>query len=144
MVPVGMRPHNLVMVRSTFGVWLKRERLRRNMTQGELEKRAGLSFAYVSRVEKGTQLPTEDTRRRIHEVFGTSDDDLAGVGVLARLDGVDGAPIYVRPDEIAEIPVPDTALDQLRAYIKSGEIDERAAGEILDWWSARKRLMEEG
>lgn len=142
MVSIDMRPHNLGMARSTFGAWLKRERLRRNMTQGELEKRAGLSFAYVSRVEKGTQLPAEETRQRIHNVFGTSDEDLAEVGVLARLDGVDGSPIYVRPE--AEVPMPESDLDILRAYIKSGEIDEKAAGEILDWWSARKRLMGEG
>ena len=47
-------------------------------------------------------------------------------------------------DPVDVLAVPDTDLDMLRAYIKSGEIDERGAGEILDWWIARKRGLEGG
>jgi len=112
------------------------------MSQVTLEREAKLAQKYVSRIENKGTLPEDDVRERVHAVFGTTDADLAELGIMDRLVAPDGTVIYVRPE--VQVPMPDSDLDILRAYIKSGEIDEKAAGEILDWWDQRKRLREEG
>ena len=142
MVSICLRDDNRAMKAMTYGEWLKMQRRRRRMTQVALERAANLSEKYVSRMENKGTLPEDDVRERVHTVFGTSDGELAELGILDRLVGPDGSVVYVKPER--SIPAPDSDLDTLRAYIKSGEIDEKAAGEILEWWGKRQRGMEEG
>ncbi len=133
--------HNPCMKKATFGLWLKTERLRRHMTQTQMEAQAHLSEKYVSRIERLATLPDEELRARIHVVFGTSDEDLVREGVLSKMEGVDGQPVYLRPDRA--IAMPETALDQLRAMLKSGEIDEAEAEQIVERRRERRTWKEE-
>lgn len=83
-----------------FGDWLKRERLARGLTQGDLEDRASLGYAYVSKVERGrTKIPSEEVRQRIHKVLNTTDDDLVREGILVRLDTPGFDPVYIPSSE---------------------------------------------
>jgi len=84
----------------TFADWLKTRRMERGLTQTELEQRASLSEKYVSAAERGrVKLPEPDTRERIHNALGTSEDDLVAVGLLSKLD-FEGGPVYVNPRNI--------------------------------------------
>jgi hypothetical protein len=43
--------------------------------------------SYISRIESGAiQLPELETRNRFHEIFGTSEEDLEGYGIVPRYD----------------------------------------------------------
>lgn len=138
MESIGSGTHTSAMSTTTYGDWLKRNRLSRRLTQGGLESQARLAEKYVSRIENRGTLPEEEVRQRIHDVFGTSDEDLVAEGILSRLTGPDGTAVYVRPDR--SLGLPATALDQLRAMIKAGEIDEDGAQAIIEWWGQFKLL----
>ena len=95
------------MQRLTFGDWLKGQRTRRGLSQIELEQTAELSEKYVSSTERGRiKLPNGNTRARIHDVLGTSDDDLVAVGLLTKsvIPNADGTTrtIYFTPDGRSE------------------------------------------
>lgn len=58
----------------------------RGLRQSDLEEKAGLGYSHVSKIERGVlRMPTEEVRQRIHEVLGTSEEDLVKAGVLTRL-----------------------------------------------------------
>lgn len=84
---------------NSYGDWIKEQRTLRKMTQVDLEKAADLSFGQISKYERGTlRLPGEDVRKRIHDVLGTSDDDLVEAKVLSRLRFGDST-VYVARNE---------------------------------------------
>lgn len=72
------------------------------MTQPELEKAASLGGKYVTHLESGRgPRPQDFTRSKIHAVFGTSDEDLAELGILERRGGK-GSYYYVWPEGSAD------------------------------------------
>lgn len=138
MVSILSRPHNRQMALMTIGDWLKREREARRLSQAGLERQAAISDKYVSRIENNKAFPTDDVRERIHNVFGTTDEDLFKEGILTKLMGFDGSPIYKK-----SIAPPGTAVEQLQAWLKSGEIDEAEAEQIVEWRRERRTWKEE-
>lgn len=68
---------------TTFGDWLRSKRKARRLTQEELAVDAHLNRTYINAIENGrVQLPTADTREKLHRVLGTSDQDLISAGLL--------------------------------------------------------------
>ena len=68
----------------TFAQWLRRRRREGGVTQVQLAERAGLGRTYVTALEGGAvTLPTANTRRAIHQVLGTSDEELIALGIMA-------------------------------------------------------------
>lgn len=67
----------------TFGEWLRNEREARRLSQAEVERRSGISHSHYSKMENNKiPRPVEETRAKLHAVFGTSDDDLVRAGIL--------------------------------------------------------------
>ncbi|MFG1523144.1 helix-turn-helix domain-containing protein [Halobacteriovorax sp. ZH1_bin.1] len=56
--------------RKIFGKYIKELREARDLTQEELAKFAGVTFATVNRIEQGSANPTLDTIAKILKVFG--------------------------------------------------------------------------
>lgn len=70
----------------SYGSWLRMQRRLHGLRQADLEEKAGLGYSHVSKIERGVlRMPTEEVRQRIHEVLGTSEEDLVNAGVLTRL-----------------------------------------------------------
>lgn len=60
-----------------FGKYLKEIRLKKGLTLRDIEKKSGVSNAYLSQVENGKRnAPTPDILMKIHEVLGVSYDEL--------------------------------------------------------------------
>lgn len=55
---------------SSFGEWLKRERLNRSMNQSELAGRLGLTSSYLSRLESDEREPTRAVLHAVASAFG--------------------------------------------------------------------------
>lgn len=128
----------------SFGNWLKHMRLVHGMTQRQLEQAAELSEKYVSRIErKGTVLPEEDLRFRIHRVFGTTEDDLVDAGILVRLESPveGGGSVYISAASVARELAEEARIDaEQQAHFRRELIphpDEIAATE-----DDRSRLIE--
>ena len=67
----------------TYGEWLTRTREEQGYSQNALAKISGVERSHLWKVEKGRiNEPDEDTRGRLHAVFGTSDGDLVELGIL--------------------------------------------------------------
>lgn len=71
----------------TYGQWLKDKRGYRGaanfMSQAALAERVGIDRTHIVQIESGRiGMPDYALRQRIHEVFGTSDDDLRAVGII--------------------------------------------------------------
>lgn len=98
----------------TFAGWLKKQRTARRYSQGELANATGIARSYITRIEGGgVTFPEVETRDKMHEVFGTNDDDLveAGVAVRREVPGPGGVMIVrydaaPRPEDIVEVEVP--------------------------------------
>ena len=59
-----------------LGENIRRLRLERNMTQGDLCSKIDIDVAYISNVESGKKNPTLSTITRIAEALGVSADEL--------------------------------------------------------------------
>lgn len=60
-----------------FGEWLRQHRRRLGLSQEGLARRAGVERTYITRLESGIiRMPQEDTRAKLHEVLGTSEEQL--------------------------------------------------------------------
>lgn len=91
------------------------------MVQRDVEERASIDHSHYSKLENDRiEMPEEATRKRIHRVFGTSDDDLVELGILVRMKPpIPGSsPYYTTPDRYqitipkpVTIPVADEAAD---------------------------------
>ena len=55
--------------RQKFGLWLRLQRQSRRWTQDDLSERAGLSKAYLSRIEHGRVMPKEIALQKIHRAL---------------------------------------------------------------------------
>jgi transcriptional regulator with XRE-family HTH domain len=87
----------------TYGDWLDRQRRRRKLTQQQLGDAVGLKPSYISKIKNGhIKLPDEDTRARIHQALGTTEDDLVAVGILERIESIEpgGEPVYIAAEHI--------------------------------------------
>ena len=68
---------------TTFGDWLKFERAARRLSQAAVERAAEISHSHYSKLENNKiPQPQDETRERLHRVFGTTDDDLVTAGVM--------------------------------------------------------------
>jgi transcriptional regulator with XRE-family HTH domain len=101
---------------------------------GEID-RSELETAGLQGVSGGDweQLPAA-----IQQALRNADWTAAGLAgtvtaVLALARGVSASEV---------IPIPDSALDQLKEMIKLGEIDEDGAQAIIEWWGALKASQE--
>ncbi len=59
-----------------FGINLKKQRLKKRMSQGVLCHRLGVDRAYISTIENGKQNPTLATVEKIAKELGISADKL--------------------------------------------------------------------
>lgn len=74
---------------ATFGAWLRQARRshRPPVSQERLAEITGIDRAHLSRMENDkVGLPLYETRQRIHQALGTSDDELRAFGVALRID----------------------------------------------------------
>ena len=82
---------------------LAQARQDQGVTQAELAGRLDRPQPYISKIERGDiDLPGEETRAKIHQALGTTEDDLVRVGVLERIESpVDGGePVYIQAEHI--------------------------------------------
>ena len=56
-----------------FGLGIKRMRLMSGMTIAELSSKSGLSSSYLSRIENGKSLPSNQSMRKIADQLGSID-----------------------------------------------------------------------
>jgi len=69
---------------TNFAHWIKTHRREKSWTQVELANNAGISRTYLSALEGGkVSLPQRSTRLKLHDAFGTDDDELVDLGLLA-------------------------------------------------------------
>jgi SOS regulatory protein LexA len=60
-----------------FGTYLKKLRLKSGLSLRDMEKRTGVSNAYISQLENGKRgIPNPDTLKKIHEALGVTYDEL--------------------------------------------------------------------
>ena len=66
-----------VMTDTTFADWLRTTRESQGYSKNALANASGVDRSHIFKMEKGQiPEPAEDTRQRLHAVFGTSDDEL--------------------------------------------------------------------
>lgn len=91
-----------------FGHWLQVQRASRGLTQREVEEGATISHSHYSRIENGRiGMPDASTRKRIHAVLGTSDDDLVEAGILDKTEVSGREPVYLPAFKRVRIGQPD-------------------------------------
>lgn len=93
-----------------FGAWLADKRGRRGepgfVSQRELARRMSVDATYISQLEKRHGPPSYETRQRIHDALGTTDDELIGLGIVPGRTG-----------RLEPVPPFGTAADPLAALI---------------------------
>ena len=57
-----------------FGKMLKRLRNEQNWTLRDLEKKAGVKYAYLSQVEAGLAKPSEELAKKLAGIFGEDEE----------------------------------------------------------------------
>lgn len=129
------------MKRTGFGHWLYEKRIARRWSQADLEREAGLSERYASRLEGKAKAPQDEVRERIHKALGTSDDDLVQAGILERIDTPGYGPVYVPaaqgrvtafPISVAETQARyDEAAPQLRLRLRTESLTDAQAEALL-------------
>lgn len=71
----------------TFADWLQRTREAQGYSKNALANASGVNRSHIYKMENGEIAePAEDTRARLHAVFGTSDADLEALGIMRRRD----------------------------------------------------------
>lgn len=95
-VQQGCTVHNPGMHRTSFGDWLKAQRAVRRVSQYGLADATGIDRTHIAKMESGSiALPGDATRVRLHEFFGTTDDDLVEAGILERIQVGDRPAVYL-------------------------------------------------
>ncbi len=92
------------------GIVIRNFRLKRGLSQGDLEKRTGLMRCYISRVENGHTIPSIETLTRIARALETQLADL--------FMGGDGAPVSAEGTE-------QQFLEEMRRYLPVLSPNER-------------------
>lgn len=82
---------------TSYGQWLRTKRRELGLTQRDVEERTGIGDNALSKIENDRRRPTAETRREIHRVLGTSEAELASLGILEQLGGSDR---YDWPDSL--------------------------------------------
>lgn len=59
-----------------LGVNLKKLRLKKKMSQGDISRKLGLDRAYISSIENGRMNPTLSTLEKLAEAIGVNSSDL--------------------------------------------------------------------
>jgi transcriptional regulator with XRE-family HTH domain len=68
----------------TFAQWMKAKRRECGLTQAQLAEQTGLGRTYVNAIENGrVKMPQLVTRQKIHEVLGSTDEELIDLELLA-------------------------------------------------------------
>lgn len=68
----------------SYPQWLRMNRKLKEFTQEELAEKAGLGRTYINQIENGRiALPQRQTRLKIHDVLGTSEDELYDLNIVA-------------------------------------------------------------
>jgi len=112
----------------TYAEWLRAARKRNNYTQGQLGELAGLGRTYINTLENGgVQLPTKETRDKIHGVLGTSDEELIDRGVyVVNAFGEDVVPDDEEPEPVRTEVVVRGAVDEAVRQAFFADLMERA------------------
>ena len=120
---------------SAFGNWLREHRKARRLSQEALGRVIGADRTYISKLETGAiGMADPPLRQRLHDEFGTSEDDLVSLGLL-RVVQVPGLPPSYIPDsrkpspaadmgDVARITdlvqqMPDEAVQHLRRFLEA-------------------------
>ena len=61
-----------------FGKSIRRKRLALKLTQEKLAERAGISFAFLGHIERGTRIPSFETVCKLADALDCSIDELVG------------------------------------------------------------------
>jgi transcriptional regulator with XRE-family HTH domain len=73
---------------SEYGIWLVGRRKRWRISQERLAKITGIDRGHISKIESGRiDLPTYETRQRIHAALGTTEDELRALGIVRDAHG---------------------------------------------------------
>ena len=84
----------LVSGMSSFGIWLRQQRKRHDLTQGELASRAGCAIGTLRNIEIDRARPSKQLAARLARVLGVADTDIDAVVAFAR--GTGAPPPVVR------------------------------------------------
>lgn len=60
----------------SFGEWLKQQRQARGLTLRELADQLGVKHPYVSQIENGMAMPSEELARKIAAIFGADEEEV--------------------------------------------------------------------
>jgi transcriptional regulator with XRE-family HTH domain len=60
----------------TFGSFIKKKRLEKDLSLRNLGDITGLDYSYIGRLEKGTSLPSRDTVIKLAKALGIAEDEL--------------------------------------------------------------------
>lgn len=93
--------------RRTVGEWVRELRQRRGWSMVTLAKRAGISKAYLLKLEKSDANPTEEVIKRLASAL-----EVRAALLLGEVDGVDGGPPVAMAESLREFvdadkPEPD-------------------------------------
>lgn len=83
--------YDFVIPPKTLGSWIKNQRLRRGMEQGNFARRMRVHVYSVIRYERDDYRPNAEVRRRLREVFGPGIDAFTNQATI--LNGADGRPM---------------------------------------------------
>lgn len=78
----------------SFGQWLRWQRARRRWTQRQVEEALNLDHSQYSKWENDRNRPEPGTRKRFHDLYETTEDDLVELGILRSYSAIDGAIAY--------------------------------------------------
>lgn len=108
--------------RTRYGQWLKKCRADKGITQVQLAVAAGIGQTYLSKIESGkVDLPNAELRDRIHDVLGTTEDQLVAAGVIVAA-GRDWRTGALPVDERKEL---DAAADEIAKITRRLSRDKR-------------------
>ena len=109
------QPHNRHMEnRETIGQHIRRERLSRNLKQGDLAEMIGVGVPHVSKIEAGRENPSDELLERIAEVFEADFEEILLVARRLPEDLKDALAVE-----------PRLSLDFLRSWADYGGIRPR-------------------
>lgn len=86
-------PYDQIIPPKTLGSWIRNQRLRRGMEQGEFARRMRVHVYSVVRYERDAYRPNPEIRRRLREVFGPGLDAFITPATIS--NGANGRPASV-------------------------------------------------
>src|SRR5215510_12901887 len=89
----------------SFGLWLRQQRKRHDLTQAELARQVGCALGTLRNIETDSARPSKQLAARLARVLGIADENVASVVAFAR--GTGSAP--ANWDWRVDPPSPPTA-----------------------------------